>query len=127
MRARCQRCLDRGGPRPHGRSRDAARIVGLRAGSRIRTSDVIRTSDASRYAGGSLPLSLGDTREPCVNEARRTLYGTIAALGCFELDPLIAVRKADHKERQLAKAAEYGLDVPATLFSNEPRAVRAWR
>lgn len=76
------------------------------------------------FAGGSLPLSLGDTREPCVNEARRTLYGTIAALGCFELDPLIAVRKADHKERQLAKAAEYGLDVPATLFSNEPRAVR---
>lgn len=78
------------------------------------------------FAGGGLPLSLGDTREACVNEARRTLYGTIAALGCFELDPLTAVRKTDHKELQLAKAAELGLDVPATLFSNEPRAVQAF-
>lgn len=76
------------------------------------------------FAGGGLPLSLGDTREACVNEARRTMYGTIAALGCFELDPLVAVRKADHKELQLAKAAEFGLDVPPTLFSNEPRAVK---
>lgn len=76
------------------------------------------------HAGGGLPLSLGDTREACVNEARRTMYGTIAALGCFELDPLIAVRKTDHKELQLAKAAEHGLDVVATLFTNEPHAVR---
>ncbi len=76
------------------------------------------------FAGGSLPASLGDMREASVNEARRTMYGTIAALGCFELDPLVAVRKADHKELQLTKAAEFGLDVPATLFSNEPRAVK---
>ncbi|MFZ9890150.1 MAG: MvdC/MvdD family ATP grasp protein [Myxococcota bacterium] len=78
------------------------------------------------FAGGSLPSSLGDTREACVHESRRTLYGTIASLGCFELDPLIAVREADHKELQLRRAAACGLLVPATLFSNDPAAVRAF-
>lgn len=78
------------------------------------------------FAGGALPMSLGETRGACVEEARRTAYGTIAALGCFELDPLLAVRTADHKELQLSKAAALGLDVPATLFSNEPDAVRAF-
>lgn len=78
------------------------------------------------FAGGRLPAQLGDTREACVHESRRTLYGTIAALGCFELDPLAAVRKTDHKELQLKKALEFGLRVPETLFTNDPSAVRAF-
>lgn len=78
-----------------------------------------------RYlAGGNLPDALGDMRDACVDEARRTLYGTIAATRCFQLDTLRAVRRCDHKELQLAKARDFGLDVPRTLFSNEPEAVR---
>jgi glutathione synthase/RimK-type ligase-like ATP-grasp enzyme len=76
------------------------------------------------FAGGSLPEDLGDTREACVNESRRTLYGTIAALGCFELDPLTAVRKADHKELQLKLARKFGLDTPRTMISNDPDEIR---
>lgn len=76
------------------------------------------------FAGGRLPESLGDLREASVEESRRTLYGTIAALGCFELDPLRCVRAADAKELQLHRARAFGLDVPKTLFSNDPRAVR---
>ncbi len=72
------------------------------------------------FAGGSLPAELGDMREPSVNEARRTLYGAIAAMGCFELDPLTAVRKTDHKELQLKLAHAHGLDTPRTLFTNDP-------
>ncbi len=75
------------------------------------------------FAGGRLP-DLGDLREPSVNESRRTVWGTIAALGCFQLDPLIYVRKTDHKELQLKRAKELGLDVPKTLFSNDPDEVR---
>ncbi len=75
-------------------------------------------------AGRSLPADLGDTREHCVAEARRTLFGTIAAMEGFQLDPWICVRKADHKELQLSKAAAFGLDVPRTLFTNDPAAVR---
>ena len=77
-------------------------------------------------AGGRLPESLGDMREPSVAEARRTVYGTIAALGVFELDPLVCVRKADHKELQLARAHAHGLHTARTLFTNEPAAARAF-
>lgn len=75
-------------------------------------------------AGGQLPESLGDMRAACVDESRRQLYGTIAACRCFHLDTLRAVRRCDHKELQLLKAREFGLDVPRTLFSNVPDDVR---
>lgn len=75
-------------------------------------------------AGALLPDELGDTRNACIDEARRTLYGTIAATRCFQLDPLRAVRRCDHKELQLRIAREVGLTIPRTLFSNEPDVVR---
>jgi glutathione synthase/RimK-type ligase-like ATP-grasp enzyme len=78
-----------------------------------------------RFAAGKrLPMDMGDTREPSVTESKRTVYGTIAALDCFQVDPLTAVRKGDHKELQLRRAHELGLDVPRTLFSNDPDEVR---
>jgi glutathione synthase/RimK-type ligase-like ATP-grasp enzyme len=67
-----------------------------------------------------IPTELGDTRQACVDEARRTLYGVIATLGCFEMDPLVSVRRADHKEMQLARARAHGLETPRTMFSNDP-------
>ncbi|MEW5854657.1 MAG: MvdC/MvdD family ATP grasp protein [Myxococcota bacterium] len=78
------------------------------------------------FAGGRLPAALGDTRPACVEESRRTLYGTIAASGCFEMDPLVAVRKTDHKELQLKRAHELGLEVPRTLFTNDVVEARAF-
>lgn len=78
------------------------------------------------FAGGRLPAELGDTREACVGEARRTMYGAIASLGCFQLDPLICVRKTDHKELQLQKALEVGLEIPPTLITNDPDEVKSF-
>jgi len=78
------------------------------------------------FAGGRLPAELSDTREACVGEARRTMYGAIASLGCFQLDPLICVRKTDHKELQLQKAIEFGLEIPPTLISNDPDEVKTF-
>lgn len=83
-------------------------------------------------AGGDLPTTLGDLRGPSVDESRRAAYGLIAALGddAFvgvpQLDPLEAVRRCDHKELQLRRAAALGLHVPETLFSNDPALVRAF-
>lgn len=77
-------------------------------------------------AGSRLPAALGDTREPSLQETRQTLWGTIATLDCFQLDPLHAVRRADYKELQTRLAIEVGLDVPRTLFTNDPQAVRAF-
>ena len=76
------------------------------------------------YVGWALPEELGDTRPACVDESRRTLYGTIASLPGFQLDPLRAVRRCDHKELQLERARAFGLDVPRTLSTNDPEAVR---
>jgi glutathione synthase/RimK-type ligase-like ATP-grasp enzyme len=75
-------------------------------------------------AGGQLPESLGDLRPACLDESRRTLYGTLAACRVFQLDTLRAVRRCDHKELQLRKARELGLDIPRTLFSNHPADVQ---
>lgn len=71
-------------------------------------------------AGAALPAELGDTHAASIQETRRTLFGTIAALPCFHLDPLESVRRTDHKELQLEYAIQLGLEAPKTLFSNDP-------
>ena len=97
----------------------------LRIGGKLHSLDGLTSLWYRRFfAGGRLPESLGDLRDASVEEARRTLYGTIAALGCFELDPLRCVRAADAKELQLHRARRFGLEVPRTLFSNDPAEVR---
>lgn len=78
------------------------------------------------HAGGALPPELGDTHSASIQESRRTLFGTIAALPCFHMDPLESVRRTDHKELQTRWAAELGLPTARTLFSNDPREVRAF-
>lgn len=78
------------------------------------------------HAGAALPVELGDTRAACVQESRRHLFGFIAALPCFHLDPIESVRRTDHKELQLRRAIALGLDVPRTLFANDPDEVRAF-
>ncbi|MEM8952119.1 MAG: MvdC/MvdD family ATP grasp protein [Pseudomonadota bacterium] len=77
-------------------------------------------------AGAGLPSSLGDTYSASLQETRRTLFGMIATLPCFHLDPLESVRATDHKELQLRRAVELGLDVPKTLITNDPAEVRAF-
>jgi hypothetical protein len=78
------------------------------------------------HAGARIPQSVGDMRAACVHESRRALQGTIAALPCFHLDPLESVRRTDHKELQLLRAAAHGLATPSTLVSNDADAVRAF-
>ncbi|MCK6509654.1 MvdD family ATP-grasp ribosomal peptide maturase [Myxococcota bacterium] len=78
------------------------------------------------YAGHGLPETLGDLYDPSIQESRRTLWGSIASLSCFQLDPLSSVRRADHKEVQTRKAIELGLDIPRSLFTNDPDEARAF-
>ena len=78
------------------------------------------------HAGAGLPASLGDMFSASLQETRRTLFGAIAALPCFHLDPLKSVRATDHKELQLRRAVELGLDIPKTLITNDPSEVRAF-
>lgn len=92
----------------------------------VDANDVCSVYYRRYFAGGALPLELGDLRVPAVDESRRALYGAIAALDVPQLDRLEDVRRCDHKELQLSRARALGLAIPRTLFSNDPDAVGAF-
>lgn len=80
--------------------------------------------------GARIPKELDpQLRAPSVEESRRVVHGlmaVLAATGAFALDRLDVVRRAETKSLQLALARRVGLDVPRTLVSNDPQAVRAF-
>jgi glutathione synthase/RimK-type ligase-like ATP-grasp enzyme len=63
-------------------------------------------------------------RDAAVKESRATLLGMLESFDCFVMDPVSVVRASEHKPRQLELACELGLDVPRTLTTNDPEAVR---
>jgi glutathione synthase/RimK-type ligase-like ATP-grasp enzyme len=77
--------------------------------------------------GARIPQELEpQLRRPSVEESRRLVFGMLAALGVFQLDTLETVRRAEHKPLQLELARSLGLEVPRTLMTNDPEAVRAF-
>ncbi len=77
--------------------------------------------------GDRIPRELEpQLRQPSVEESRRVVFGMLAALGVFQLDALENVRRAEHKPLQLKLARALGMEVPRTLMTNEPEAVRAF-
>ncbi|HZJ67316.1 MAG TPA: hypothetical protein VFD36_27600 [Kofleriaceae bacterium] len=106
---------------PHGRSilRSAAGEVAL------------AEIDAVWYRRAAIGAGLPDDMDPqqraaALKESRATLLGMLDNLACFTMDPVSAVRAAEHKPRQLRLASELGLDVPRTLTTNDPDAVPAF-
>lgn len=79
-----------------------------------------RFAPASRLPEGLEP----QIRAACVDESRATLLGLITALPVVHVDRWEAVRLAEHKPRQLQRARAVGLEIPPTLVSNDPQAVR---
>src|SRR5690606_23235722 len=82
------------------------------------------------HVGARIPTDLeAQLRAPSVEESRRVVHGLMASLagtGAFALDGLDVVRRAEKKSLQLALARRVGLDVPRSLVSNDPEAVRAF-
>jgi glutathione synthase/RimK-type ligase-like ATP-grasp enzyme len=77
--------------------------------------------------GAGLPADMDPQhRGAAVHESRATLYGMLESLECFVMDRISTVRAAEHKPHQLALAHALGLDVPATLTTNDPAAARAF-
>ncbi len=95
-------------------------------GDSLRLDDLTAVWLRRLAIGRELPWSLGDLRAPSIDESRRTFLGTIESLRCFQMDPWLAIRRADSKELQLRWAAECGLETPRTLISNQPGEVRAF-
>src|SRR5262249_52438886 len=67
-----------------------------------------------------------DERDACRTQAEAALWATLSSLDGFLLDPPEALLGAPQKPRVLQLAARLGLDVPRTLVTSSPDAVRAF-
>ncbi|HEX8118124.1 MAG TPA: hypothetical protein VF521_12695, partial [Pyrinomonadaceae bacterium] len=61
-----------------------------------------------------------------LGEARAAAQGLLASLKAFRVDDVRRIRHAENKQLQLQVARELGLDIPRTLTTNDPSAVRAF-
>lgn len=63
---------------------------------------------------------------PAAGEIRRTLFGMLESLPCFQLERYSTYRRLDSKEEQLRIAAECGLPTPATCITNSADRLEAF-
>jgi hypothetical protein len=64
--------------------------------------------------------------EAAGGEVRRTLFGMLEGLPCFQLERVHNYRRLDSKEEQLKIALKHGLLVPPTCISNDAARVKAF-
>ena len=77
--------------------------------------------------GSRLPAGLDkQLRNASLGEASAAAHGMLASLKAFRMDHLHHIRRAENKQLQLQVARELGLDIPRTLTTNDPAAVRAF-
>ena len=74
---------------------------------------------------GRLPREMDpQLRFASAGESRAAAMGLLASLKAFRVDEEQRIRRAEHKPLQLRVAQEVGLEVPRTLLTNDPEAVR---
>ena len=77
--------------------------------------------------GARLPAGLDkQLRHASLGETGAAAHGMLASLKAFRMDHLHYIRRAENKQLQLQVARELGLDIPRTLTTNDPTAVRAF-
>jgi MvdD family ATP-grasp ribosomal peptide maturase len=77
--------------------------------------------------GAQLPSGLDQQlRQASLGETIAVAHGMLASLKAFRMDHLHHIRHAENKQLQLQVARELGLDIPRTLTTNDPAAVRAF-
>ena len=75
--------------------------------------------------GAKIPTAMDKRlRAPSIEESRRVLFGLLASLRCPIVDPWRVLRHAEQKQIQLEIARTVGLEIPRTLVTNDPAAVR---
>ena len=77
--------------------------------------------------GARLPTGLDQQlRRASIGETTAAAHGMLASLKAFRMDHLHHIRHAENKQLQLQVARELGLDIPRTLTTNDPLAVRTF-
>ena len=75
--------------------------------------------------GSRLPTTLdGQLRHASIGETRAAARGMLASLKAFRMDDVRLIRHAENKQLQLQVARDLGLQIPRTLTTNDPSAVR---
>lgn len=75
--------------------------------------------------GARIPNTMeSQLRKASIGESSATINGMIASIKGFHFDKLQNIRLADNKQLQLQVARELGLDIPRTLITNNPDAVK---
>lgn len=78
-------------------------------------------------AGSNLPTELDpEMRRACGIQSKWALWSLLECLPVFQLDPPEVLQRAPGKPRQAQLAQDAGLEVPRTLLTNDPDAVRAF-
>jgi hypothetical protein len=80
----------------------------------------------SLVVGLELPAMAPGVRETCAAASELTVVGLLDSLQVFQLDPFASKARADNKPHQLGIAQRLGLEIPETLVTNDPEAVRAF-
>jgi MvdD family ATP-grasp ribosomal peptide maturase len=77
--------------------------------------------------GAQIPLFLDkQLRDASLSETRAAAMGMLASLKAFRMDAVEHIRRAENKQLQLQVARTLGLEIPRTLTTNDPAAVRAF-
>jgi MvdD family ATP-grasp ribosomal peptide maturase len=77
--------------------------------------------------GAQLPKTLDrQLRNASLGETRAAAQGILASLTAFRMDALQHIRHAENKQLQLQVARDLGLEIPRSLTTNDPSAVRAF-
>jgi MvdD family ATP-grasp ribosomal peptide maturase len=77
------------------------------------------------WTAAAIPATMDvQLRQASVTESQATVMGVITSIKAFHLDALPNLRLADNKQLQLQVAREIGLEIPRTLMTNSPQAVR---
>jgi len=77
--------------------------------------------------GQQLPATLDkQLRHASLREVSAAAHGMLASLKTFRMDHLHHIRHAENKQLQLQVARELRLDIPRTLTTNDPSAVRGF-
>jgi glutathione synthase/RimK-type ligase-like ATP-grasp enzyme len=88
--------------------------------------DTIGAVWQNAVVGTELPAMEPGVRETCVAASELALVGLLDSLRVFQLDPHANQARAGNKPRQLRIAQQLGLDIPDTIVTNDPEAVRAF-
>jgi glutathione synthase/RimK-type ligase-like ATP-grasp enzyme len=97
------------------------------AAGRLELADVRSVWYRRLDPGGALPRELDpQLRSASIGEVRATIQGLVTSLEVPMVDRIDRILHAGQKALQLEVAARLGLEVPATLTTNDPDAVRAF-